>query len=46
MTLDGDGRHYASLDSVIKTIMQTGADTRTKYKKTLRGDLAVNIIEC
>jgi L-serine dehydratase len=46
MALLGDGTHYVSLDSVIKTMMQTGADMKTKYKETSRGGLAVNIIEC
>ncbi|MGW8526132.1 L-serine ammonia-lyase, partial [Streptomyces albidoflavus] len=46
MAMDGDGTHYVSLDSVIKTMRQTGADMKTKYKETSRGGLAVNIIEC
>ncbi|WP_213309182.1 L-serine ammonia-lyase [Paraburkholderia sacchari] len=46
MAMNGDGTHYVSLDSVIKTMMQTGADMKTKYKETSRGGLAVNIIEC
>jgi L-serine dehydratase len=46
MALHGDGTHYVSLDSVIKTMMETGADMKTKYKETSRGGLAVNIIEC
>lgn len=46
MAMHGDGTHYVSLDSVIRTMMQTGADMKTKYKETSRGGLAVNIIEC
>ena len=46
MALRGDGQHYVSLDSVIKTMRETGADMKTKYKETARGGLAVNIIEC
>ncbi|MFB9128580.1 L-serine ammonia-lyase [Paraburkholderia dipogonis] len=46
MAMHGDGSHYVSLDSVIRTMMQTGADMKTKYKETSRGGLAVNIIEC
>ncbi|HEX8510856.1 MAG TPA: L-serine ammonia-lyase [Propionibacteriaceae bacterium] len=42
----GDGRHTVSLDKVIKTMMETGADMKTKYKETSRGGLAVNIVEC
>ena len=36
----------ALLDQVIKTMRETGADMKTKYKETARGGLAVNIIEC
>ncbi|WP_454732359.1 MULTISPECIES: L-serine ammonia-lyase [Cupriavidus] len=46
MALRGDGEHYVSLDSVIKTMRETGADMKTKYKETARGGLAVNIVEC
>ncbi|HTJ93772.1 MAG TPA: L-serine ammonia-lyase [Pararobbsia sp.] len=46
MALRGDGTHAVSLDSVIKTMRQTGADMKTKYKETSRGGLAVNIVEC
>ncbi|MCB0175675.1 MAG: L-serine ammonia-lyase [Anaerolineae bacterium] len=46
IALRGDGTHYVSLDKVIKTMRQTGADMKTKYKETARGGLAVNVIEC
>ncbi len=46
MALRGDGKHFVSLDKVIKTMRQTGADMKTKYKETARGGLAVNVIEC
>jgi L-serine dehydratase len=46
MALRGDGTHKVSLDKVIKTMRETGADMMTKYKETARGGLAVNIIEC
>ncbi|QIK10572.1 L-serine ammonia-lyase [Streptomyces sp. ID38640] len=46
MALRGDGRHHVSLDKVIKTMKDTGADMSVKYKETARGGLAVNIIEC
>jgi L-serine dehydratase len=46
MALRGDGSHYVSLDKVIKTMRETGADMKTKYKETARGGLAVNVIEC
>ncbi len=46
MALQGDGQHVVSLDKVIKTMRETGADMKTKYKETSRGGLAVNIVEC
>jgi len=46
MALYGDGKHFVSLDKVIKTMRETGADMKTKYKETARGGLAVNVIEC
>ncbi|MCQ4296845.1 L-serine ammonia-lyase [Pseudomonas stutzeri] len=46
MALRGDGSHFISLDKVIRTMRQTGADMKSKYKETARGGLAVNIIEC
>jgi len=46
MALRGDGTHFVSLDKVIKTMRETGADMLTKYKETARGGLAVNIVEC
>ncbi len=46
MALHGDGQHVVSLDKVIKTMRETGADMKTKYKETSRGGLAVNIVEC
>ena len=42
----GDGSHKVSLDKVIATMRQTGADMSTKYKETSRGGLAINVIEC
>jgi L-serine dehydratase len=46
LALRGDGSHKVSLDKVIETMRQTGADMKKKYKETARGGLAVNIIEC
>ena len=46
MALRGDGQHAVSLDKVIRTMRETGADMKTKYKETARGGLAVNVIEC
>jgi L-serine dehydratase len=48
LALHGDGRHRVSLDQVILTMKQTGADMQSKYKETSTGGLAltVNIIAC
>ena len=46
LALAGDGSHYVSLDQVIKTMRETGADMQVKYKETSRGGLAVNVVEC
>jgi L-serine dehydratase len=46
LALQGDGKHKVSLDKVIATMRQTGADMSKKYKETARGGLAVNVIEC
>jgi L-serine dehydratase len=46
LALHGDGTHRVSLDRVIATMRQTGADMSTKYKETSRGGLAVNVTEC
>jgi L-serine dehydratase len=42
----GDGSHKVSLDQVIATMRQTGADMSTIYKETSQGGLAVNVPEC
>ncbi len=42
----GDEQQIVSLDQVIRTMMATGRDMKTKYKETARGGLAVNIVEC
>ncbi len=46
MAVRGDGEHTVSLDKAIKTMRETGADMKIKYKETARGGLAVNVIEC
>lgn len=46
MALHGDGTHSVSLDQVIRTMKETGADMLSKYKETSQGGLAVNIVEC
>ncbi|GAB97183.1 L-serine dehydratase [Kineosphaera limosa] len=42
----GDGSHRVTLDQAIRTMRETGADMKSKYKETSRGGLAVNVIEC
>ena len=46
MALRGDGQHFISLDRVIRTMRDTGADMHDKYKETSRGWLAVSAVEC
>lgn len=46
MALWGDGEHRVSLDQVIATMRETGADMSDKYKETAQGGLAVNVVEC
>lgn len=46
MALWGDGEHRVSLDQVIATMRDTGADMSDKYKETAQGGLAVNVVEC
>lgn len=46
LAMRGDGKHFVSLDKVIKTMRETGKDMQSKYKETARGGLAVNVIEC
>ncbi|MDR3506856.1 MAG: L-serine ammonia-lyase [Caulobacteraceae bacterium] len=46
LAMRGDGEHLVSLDKVIATMRQTGADMQSKYKETSLGGLAVSFIEC
>jgi L-serine dehydratase len=46
MALHGNGTHYVSLDTAIKTMRDTGADMKAKYKETSQGGLALNVVEC
>jgi L-serine dehydratase len=46
LALHGDGTHRISLDQVIATMHQTGADMHEKYKETSQGGLAVNFTAC
>ncbi|MBV8877817.1 MAG: L-serine ammonia-lyase [Gammaproteobacteria bacterium] len=46
LAMRGDGTHKVTLDQVIATMRQTGADMSTIYKETSQGGLAVNVPEC
>jgi L-serine dehydratase len=46
LALSGDGAHHVTLDQVIRTMRDTGADMQAKYKETSRGGLAVNVPDC
>ena len=46
LAMQAEGKHKVSLDKVIKTMRETGADMKNHYKETSRGGLAVNVIEC
>ena len=46
LALHGDGRHIVSLDQVIRTMRQTGADMKSAYKETSLAGLAVNVVDC
>jgi L-serine dehydratase len=46
MAIRGDGHHHVTLDKAIKTMRETGADMKDKYKETARGGLALNVVEC
>ncbi|MDO4250622.1 MAG: L-serine ammonia-lyase [Moraxella sp.] len=43
LALRGDGKHHVSLDEVILTMKQTGADMMDTYKETARGGLAIYV---
>ncbi len=44
LALRGSGRHFVSLDRVIRTMRDTGRDMREKYKETARGGLATHVL--
>ena len=44
LALKGDGTHFVSLDDVIETMRQTGADMQDKYKETSLGGLAIHVV--
>jgi L-serine dehydratase len=46
MALRGNGNHLVSLDSVIKTMYETGKNLPEKYKETSLAGLAVHALTC
>lgn len=46
IALRGDGHHNVSLDTVIRTMKQTGEDMKSQYKETSLGGLAVHVPKC
>lgn len=46
LAMRGDGTHFVSLDQVIVTMRETGADMSSRYKETSQGGLAVGFPEC
>lgn len=46
LALQGNGNHLVSLDSVIKTMYETGKNLSEKYKETSLAGLAVNALTC
>lgn len=44
LALRGDGTHQVTLDTVIETMRQTGADMQAKYKETSLGGLAIHVV--
>ncbi len=46
LAMRGTGQHMVSLDSIIKTMYETGQNLSTKYKETSLAGLAVNALTC
>ena len=46
MAMKNEGASIVSLDSVIKTMFETGRDMNNKYKETSLGGLAVSVATC
>ena len=44
LALRGSGRHFVSLDRVIRTMRDTGRDMQENYKETSRGGLATHVV--
>lgn len=46
LAICGNEQNFVSLDSVIKTMFDTGKDMQNKYKETSLGGLAINVATC
>ncbi len=46
LAMRGTGQHMVSLDSIIKTMYETGLNLSNKYKETSLAGLAVNVLTC
>ena len=46
LAMRGSGEHMVSLDSIIKTMYETGLNLSTNYKETSLAGLAVNVLTC
>ncbi len=46
LAMKGSGEHVVSLDSVIKTMYDTGCDMSQNYKETSLAGLAINVPNC
>ena len=46
LALHGKGKHIVSLDSIIKTMYETGLSLKTEYKETSLAGIAKNALSC
>jgi L-serine dehydratase len=46
LALQGTGNHIVSLDSIIKTMLETGLSLKSEYKETSLAGIAKNAISC
>ncbi|MFC7344218.1 L-serine ammonia-lyase, iron-sulfur-dependent, subunit alpha [Saccharopolyspora griseoalba] len=46
IALNGEGAHLVSLDAVLKTMREAGADMSNRHKETALGGLALNVVAC
>ena len=46
LAMQGTGEHIVSLDSIIKTMYETGLSLNSDYKETSLGGIAKNALSC